>query len=128
MDSGSAIPSTNRDEFYAMPLYLPPLPEQRAIAATLGALDDKIEQNRRTCATLEAMARALFRSWFVDFDPVHAKAAGEAPAHMDPADAALFPNLRRGRAAGGVALASHRGRCRHCRRFDPEHEEPRVLG
>ena len=41
--------------------------------------------------TLEAMARALFRSWFVDFDPVHAKAEGRAPAHMDPATAALFP-------------------------------------
>ena len=92
MDSGSAIPSTNRDEFYAIPVDVPPLPEQQAIAATLGALDDKIELNRRTCATLEAMARALFRSWFVDFDPVHAKAAGEAPAHMDPATAALFPD------------------------------------
>ena len=54
---------------------LPPLPEQRAIAHILGTLDDKIELNRRMNATLEAMARALFRSWFVDFDPVRAKMA-----------------------------------------------------
>lgn len=69
----------------------PPFPEQQAIAAVLGALDDKIELNRRMNRTLEAMARALFRSWFVDFDPVRAKAEGRAPAHMDPATAALFP-------------------------------------
>jgi len=57
----------------------------------LGALDDKIELNRKTAATLEAMARALYRSWFVDFDPVTAKSEGRAPAHMAPATAALFP-------------------------------------
>ena len=53
-----------------------PLPEQRAIAHILGTLDDKIELNRRMNATLEEMARALFKSWFVDFDPVRAKAEG----------------------------------------------------
>ena len=57
-------------------LLVPPLPEQRAIAHILGTLDDKIELNRRMNATLEAMARALFKSWFVDFDPVRAKAEG----------------------------------------------------
>lgn len=92
MDSGSAIPSTSRNEFYAIPVAVPPLPEQREIAATLGALDDKIELNRKTAATLEEMARALYRSWFVDFDPVHAKAEGSAPAHMDAQTAALFPD------------------------------------
>ncbi len=55
---------------------LPPLPEQRAIALVLGTLDDKIELNRRMNETLEAMARALFKSWFVDFDPVCAKMEG----------------------------------------------------
>ena len=90
--SGSALPYLTVGNLNKIDVLLPPLPEQHAIAATLGALDDKIELNRRTCATLEAMARALFRSWFVDFDPVHAKAAGEAPAHMDPATAALFPD------------------------------------
>ena len=66
--------------------------DQKAIASVLGALDDKIENNRRMNETLEEMARAIFKSWFVDFDPVHAKAAGNAPAHMDAETAALFPN------------------------------------
>ncbi|WP_181164443.1 restriction endonuclease subunit S [Amaricoccus solimangrovi] len=70
---------------------VPPSAEQQAIARILGALDNKIELNRRMNRTLEEMARALFRSWFVDFDPVHAKAEGRAPAHMDPATATLFP-------------------------------------
>ena len=71
---------------------LPPLAEQRAIAHILGTLDDKIELNRRMSETLEAMARALFRSWFVDFDPVHAKMEGRTPEGMDEATAALFPD------------------------------------
>ncbi|MGJ8545239.1 MAG: restriction endonuclease subunit S [Sulfitobacter sp.] len=73
-------------------LPFPPLPEQREIAGILGALDDKIEVNRKASATLEEMARALYRSWFVDFDPVHARAQGRPPAHMAPATAALFPD------------------------------------
>ena len=76
MDSGSAIPSTSREEFYLLPLSLPPLSEQCAIAEVLGTLDDKIELNRRMNETLEEMARALFKSWFVDFDPVRAKMDG----------------------------------------------------
>jgi type I restriction enzyme S subunit len=70
---------------------VPPLAEQKAIAAVLGSLDDKIELNRRMNATLEAMARALFQSWFVDFDPVRAKLDGRQPSGLDPATAALFP-------------------------------------
>jgi type I restriction enzyme, S subunit len=61
---------------------LPAIPTQRAIASILGSLDDKIELNRKTCETLEEMARAIFKSWFVDFDPVRAKAAGEKPASI----------------------------------------------
>ena len=76
MDSGSAIPSTSRDDFYALPVRVPPLQEQREIAGVLGAFDDKIELNRRMNETLEAMARALFKSWFVDFEPVRAKMEG----------------------------------------------------
>ena len=71
---------------------MPSLDEQRAIAHILGTLDDKIELNRRMNETLEAMARALFKSWFVDFDPVRAKAQGQTPPGMDPATAALFPS------------------------------------
>ncbi len=91
LDSGSAIPSTSRDEFYSLPVLVPPLPEQRAIAHILGTLDDKIELNRRMNETLEAMARALFKSWFIDFDPVRAKMEGRdsgLPNHL----ADLFPD------------------------------------
>ncbi len=69
MDSGSAIPSTDRYEIYSLPVELPPLAEQKRIAAILGALDDKIELNRRINANLEEQAQALFKSWFVDFEP-----------------------------------------------------------
>lgn len=71
---------------------LPPLPEQRVIASILGSLDDKIELNRRMNETLEETARAIFRAWFVDFEPVRAKAAGRTPQSVDAATAALFPD------------------------------------
>jgi type I restriction enzyme S subunit len=70
---------------------LPPVEQQRAIAYILGTLDDKIELNRRTSGTLEAIARALFRSWFVDFDPVRAKAIGRDPGLPQPL-ADFFPD------------------------------------
>ena len=70
---------------------MPPLLEQRAIAHILGTLDDKIELNRRMNETLEAMARAIFKSWFVDFDPVRAKAEGRDPG-LPKHIADLFPD------------------------------------
>jgi len=70
---------------------VPPLPEQRAIAHVLGTLDEKIELNRRMNETLEAMARAIFKSWFIDFDPVRAKAEGRDPGLPKPI-ADLFPD------------------------------------
>jgi type I restriction enzyme S subunit len=80
-------------------LPIPPLKEQQAVACILGALDDKIELNRRTSRTLESIARAIFKSWFVDFDPVRAKsqtsrggAAGRQPTGRAPHLAALFPD------------------------------------
>jgi type I restriction enzyme S subunit len=85
-----------------MTISLPPLSEQREIAGILGALDDKIELNRRMNATLEAMARALFQSWFVDFDPVHAKAEGRQPVGMDAETAALFPDSFEDSALGRI--------------------------
>jgi len=66
MDSGSAIPSTSRDEVYELDITLPPLPEQQAIAAVLSSLDDKIDLLHRQNKTLEALAQTLFRHWFVD--------------------------------------------------------------
>jgi type I restriction enzyme S subunit len=74
-----------------MKITLPPLEDQRAIARILGALDDKIELNRRMNHTLEEMARALFKSWFMDFDPVTAKAEGRVPLGMNAETAFLFP-------------------------------------
>lgn len=65
--------------------------EQRAIAHILGTLDDKMELNRRMNETLEAMARAIFKSWFVDFDPVRAKAEGRDPG-LPKKIADLFPD------------------------------------
>lgn len=88
----SSVPGLNRNHLHLVDVLVPPLAEQRAIAAILGALDDKIELNRRQNATLEALARAIFQSWFVDFDSVRAKTAGRAPAAMDAATAALFPD------------------------------------
>ena len=108
----TGVPKTNVQYLKQFPINLPPLAEQRAIAHILGTLDDKIEANRRTNATLEALARALFQSWFVDFDPVHTKAAGRAPHGMDADTAALFPDTFEdselgddtGRDGGWVAL------------------------
>ncbi len=91
-NTGSSVPLINLSVLRSLPLPLPPLPEQRAIAYILGTLDGKIELNRRMNATLEAMAQALFRSWFFNFDPVRAKAEGRQPAGMDAATAALFPD------------------------------------
>ncbi len=95
---------------------IPPIENQRYIADTLGTLDDRISMLRETNATLEAIAQALFKSWFVDFDPVRAKAEGLEPEGMDAATAALFPDsfeeselglVPRGWAAGTLAdLAS----------------------
>jgi type I restriction enzyme S subunit len=73
---GSAQPNVSPTLIQGVKIPLPPLPEQRAIAHILGTLDDRIEANRRMAATLEEMARALFRAWFVTFEPVRAKAEG----------------------------------------------------
>lgn len=69
IESGSAQPKFNKTSFRDLDIPVPPLPTQRKIAAVLGALDDKIENNRKICANLEAQAQALFKSWFVDFEP-----------------------------------------------------------
>lgn len=89
--AGHGTGRLNTDSLKKLKVDLPPLPEQRRIAHILGTLDEKIELNRRINETLEEMARALFKSWFVDFDPVRAKAEGRdpgLPAHL----ADLFPD------------------------------------
>jgi type I restriction enzyme S subunit len=89
--TGSTMPKLTQGNMHRLPLLAPPVDEQRAIAHILGTLDDKIELNRRMNETLEAMARALFQSWFVDFDPVRAKAEGRDPGLPKPL-ADLFPD------------------------------------
>ena len=78
IDDGSPIPSTTRAAVYPREMVVPEPDEQRAISGVLGALDDKIEQNRKTAQALERLARAIFRAWFVDFEPVKVKAVGAA--------------------------------------------------
>lgn len=87
----SAYPAFNPDIIENANLLVPPVYEQRAIAYILGTLDDKIELNRRMNETLEAIARAIFKSWFIDFDPVRAKAEGRDPGLPQPI-ADLFPD------------------------------------
>ena len=89
--SGSAQPILNKSHFSEVCITVPSLPEQKAIAHILGALDDKIELNRQMNETLEAMAKTLFKSWFVDFDPVRAKAEGRSTGLSDEISA-LFPD------------------------------------
>tara|TARA_B110000211_G_scaffold182785_1_gene207013 strand:- start:822 stop:2075 length:1254 start_codon:yes stop_codon:yes gene_type:complete len=92
LTTGSAQPQLPIRDMVRISMPIPPIYEQVKIVSVLSALDDKIENNRRMNQTLEEMARAIFKSWFVDFDPVHAKATGNAPAHMDAETAALFPS------------------------------------
>ncbi|ELH4832348.1 restriction endonuclease subunit S [Vibrio harveyi] len=88
---GSTQPNLKVSDLKRVPLPIAPLSEQRKIAKILGDLDKKIKLNRQTNQTLEEMAQAIFKSWFVDFDPVKAKMSGEQPEGMDAATASLFP-------------------------------------
>ena len=90
--SGSAQPGANAKQLGAFPVQLIDRTQQDAAVDTLRALDDRITLLRETNATLEAIAQALFKSWFVDFDPVRAKMEGRTPEGMDEATAALFPD------------------------------------
>lgn len=88
---GAVFDTITRETFKIVEVDLPPLPEQQAIARILGTLDNKIEINRRMNETLEAMTQALFKSWFIDFDPVRAKAEGRDPGLPDDVSA-FFPD------------------------------------
>jgi len=84
--------SIKRGDMFEIPMKLPTVQIQKAISSILSTLDDKIENNCRMNETLEEMACTIFKSWFVDFDPVHANAASKSPAFIDTQTAALFPN------------------------------------
>ena len=88
--TGSTIPKLSQRNLRLIPIPCPPLEEQQKIVSLLGSLDDKIELNRRMNKTLELMARAIFKDWFVDFGPSRAKAKGRAP-YLAPELWSLFP-------------------------------------
>ena len=90
--TGTRMPRADWGYLSTWEIPIPPIYQQRKIASILGAFDDKIAVNQRINATLEAMARALFQSWFVDFDPVREKLDGKNPKFLDEATAKLFPN------------------------------------
>lgn len=90
-NSGSAQQSLNRNFIHPVEILVPPLETQKSIAHILGALDEKIELNRQMSATLEAIVQAVFKSWFVDFDPVRTIMEGKQPEGMDAETASLFP-------------------------------------
>lgn len=87
-----AVAGITGSDLVQLPVSLPDLEVQRQVSRTLGAFDDKIELNQQMNETLEAMARAIFKSWFVDFDPVRAKAEGRQPQGIPAHIADLFPN------------------------------------
>lgn len=135
-NSGSAQQSLNRNYIYSAPLRIPDVQTQHVIAHVLGTLDDKIDLNRRMSETLEAMARALFKSWFVDFDPVRAKMEGRwrkgeslpgLPAHLYD----LFPDRlvdsEMGQIPEGWKVGALEHVAVHCRRIvQPEQISPNT--
>lgn len=90
--TGSTMASLNQATIARLPILLPGRLRQREVADTLQVLDDRITLLRETNTTLESIAQALFKSWFVDFDPVRAKTEGREPEGLDPETAALFPD------------------------------------
>ncbi|MBN8727003.1 MAG: restriction endonuclease subunit S [Xanthomonadales bacterium] len=89
---GAVMPNLNTSIISRLRVPMPPIEVQAAVGQFTACLDDRIDNLRQTNATLEAIAQALFKSWFVDFDPVHAKAEGHEPEGMDAATAVLFPS------------------------------------
>ena len=102
MSSLSTRASLNNEMLGRLKMILPSVLDQQAAGRVLKSLDDKIELNRCMNRTLEATARAIFKSWFVDFDPVRAKAAGQSPPGLKPEIAALFPDSFEDSALGEI--------------------------
>ena len=90
--SGSAQPNVSPRDILNIPIKVPDKSERRAIGSLLNILDKKLELNKGICKTLEDIAQTIFKSWFIDFDPVKAKMNGEKPIGMDDETAALFPD------------------------------------
>jgi len=91
LTSGTGVPSLSRNEFYAEDLLLPPIDDQNKVESILSRLDEKIELNQKMNETLEEITKTLFKSWFIDFDPVRAKAEGR-PTGLSKEISDLFPD------------------------------------
>lgn len=104
LDSGSAQSQITIDDLRRVEISIPDIDTQRRIADILSALDEKIELNCQTNATLETMARELFMSWFINFDPVYAKANGQLPTNLKPEVVNLFPNEFQSTELGDIPL------------------------
>jgi type I restriction enzyme S subunit len=119
LKDGTSNPSLSRETFGAQALPLPPLEEQRRIADIISSLDNKIELNRRMNRTLESIARAIFKSWFIDFDPASARTAGameisralcdEFPNSMASSSIGTIPKGWRVATIGDVAVELEAG-------------------
>ena len=107
--TGSTVSNLRIPLLESLPIPTPPLTEQRRIASTLGALDDKIELDHRMSQTLESMARALFKSWFIDFDPARAKSEGRDPG-LPATVSELFPAAFVDSSLGDIPSGWHIGR------------------
>ena len=101
---GATMPSLNTDLLANIPIFVPSIQEQQAIGMTLSCIDEKIRSNQILSKTLEEIAQTIFKSWFIDFDPVKAKMAGEKPVDMDDATAALFPDLMQDSELGPIPV------------------------
>ncbi|WP_425858645.1 restriction endonuclease subunit S [Aeromonas sp. INTO2] len=117
---GATMPNLNTSILSAVPILLPELTVQQSIANILGCLDEQIDLLRETNATLEAIAQALFKSWFVDFEPVHARARGEQPAGLAPEVAALFPDSLEESELGQVPMGWSTGSLNDLALLNPE--------
>lgn len=102
LDVGSANPTLNRNHVHPIPTIWPSLSVQKRIATTLAMLDDRIELLRQTNTTLESIVQSLFKSWFIDFDPVRAKAEGREPEGIDATTVTLFPDSFEKSALGDI--------------------------
>jgi type I restriction enzyme S subunit len=110
--TGSTLPKLTQANLNRIPILSPPLGEQQRIIRVLGTLDDKIDMNKRMNETLEELAHALFKSWFVDFDPVRERASGENPPGIAAKFPALFSTSRIGRVPSGWDVAPITSRAR----------------
>jgi type I restriction enzyme S subunit len=108
--TGSAQPKFNKTALRSLNIEIPDVGVQKKVASFMMSIDDRITLLRETNTTLEAIAQALFKSWFVDFDPVHAKMQGRTPEGMDEATAALFPNSFVESELGALPKGWHIGR------------------